>query len=70
MNSRKFPTGATQPALLSAEEKINETNPDIKYIQTHEPAGIVLQYDPVKKDDAYRCPQSSDRRRCSGTSIA
>ena len=32
-----------------AEEKINETNPEIKYIQTHEPVGVVLQYDPVKK---------------------
>jgi putative protease len=32
-----------------AEEKINETNPDIKYIQTHEPVGIVLQYDSAKK---------------------
>ena len=32
-----------------SEEKINETNPEIKYIQTHEPAGTVLQYDPVKK---------------------
>ncbi len=27
------------------EEKINETNPEIKYIQTHEPAGTVIQYD-------------------------
>ncbi|MFZ3157231.1 MAG: U32 family peptidase [Smithella sp.] len=32
-----------------AEEKINETNPDIKYIQTHEPVGVVLQYDAVRK---------------------
>jgi len=31
------------------EEKINETNPKIKYIQTHEPVGTVLQYDAVKK---------------------
>lgn len=28
-----------------AEEKINETNPGVKFIQTHEPAGIVRQYD-------------------------
>jgi len=32
-----------------AEEKINETNPEIKYIQTHEPAGIVLNYDATQK---------------------
>jgi putative protease len=32
-----------------SEEKINETNPKIKYIQTHEPVGVVLQYDHVKK---------------------
>lgn len=32
-----------------AEEKINETNPNIKYIQSHEPVGIVLQYDSAKK---------------------
>jgi putative protease len=32
-----------------SEEKINETNPEIKYIQTHEPVGVVLQYDHVKK---------------------
>lgn len=31
------------------EEKINETNQEIKYIQTHEPVGVVLQYDSVKK---------------------
>jgi len=31
------------------EEKINETNPEIKYIQTHEPAGTVIQYDPARK---------------------
>lgn len=28
-----------------AEEKINETSPDLKIIQTHEPAGIVLSFD-------------------------
>ncbi|MDQ5985452.1 MAG: hypothetical protein CSYNP_01162 [Syntrophus sp. SKADARSKE-3] len=31
------------------EEKITETNPDIKYTQTHEPAGIVLSYDPLRQ---------------------
>ena len=31
------------------EEKINETSPEIKYIQTHELAGTILQYDPVQK---------------------
>jgi U32 family peptidase len=30
-------------------EKINETSPEIKYIQTHELAATVLQYDPVQK---------------------
>ncbi|MEI6610407.1 MAG: U32 family peptidase [Deltaproteobacteria bacterium] len=30
-------------------EKINETSPKIKYIQTHELAGTVMQYDPVQK---------------------
>ncbi|HON59687.1 MAG TPA: U32 family peptidase [Smithella sp.] len=28
-----------------AEEKITETNPRVKYVQTHEPAGVVLNYD-------------------------
>jgi putative protease len=32
-----------------AEEKINESNPYIKNIQTHEPAGIVLGYDEIQK---------------------
>jgi U32 family peptidase len=32
-----------------SEEKITATNPDIKYIQTYEPAGIVLQYDEKQK---------------------
>ena len=44
ISNRGYTTG-----FAFAEEKINETNPDIKYIQTHEPAGTVLQYDPVKK---------------------
>lgn len=30
-------------------EKISETSPDVKNIQTHEPAGIVLAYDGVQK---------------------
>jgi putative protease len=44
ISNRGYTTG-----FAFAEEKINETNPDIKYIQTHEPAGIVLQYDAAKK---------------------
>ncbi len=32
-----------------SEEKINETSPDVKNIQTHEPAGIVLDYDKIQK---------------------
>jgi putative protease len=32
-----------------AEEKINESSPYIKNIQTHEPAGIVLGYDEIQK---------------------
>ena len=44
ISNRGYTTG-----FAFAEEKINETNPEIKYIQTYEPAGTVLQYDPVKK---------------------
>ena len=44
ISNRGYTTG-----FAFSEEKINETNPEIKYIQTHEPAGIVLQYDRVKK---------------------
>jgi putative protease len=44
ISNRGYTTGFT-----FAEEKINETNPDIKYIQTHEPAGVVLQYDALRK---------------------
>ncbi len=44
VSNRGYTTG-----FAFAEEKINETNPDIKYIQTHEPVGIVLQYDSAKK---------------------
>ena len=36
VSNRGYTTG-----FAFAEEKINETNPDIKYAQTHEPAGIV-----------------------------
>ena len=31
------------------EENINESSPDIKNIQTHEPAGVVLGYDDIQK---------------------
>lgn len=44
ISNRGYTTGFT-----FSEEKINETNPGIKYIQTHEPVGVVLQYDAVKK---------------------
>ncbi len=44
ISNRGYTTG-----FAFSKEKINETNPEIKYIQTHEPAGTVLQYDPVKK---------------------
>jgi putative protease len=44
VSNRGYTTG-----FAFAEEKINETNPEIKYIQTHEPAGIVLNYDATQK---------------------
>jgi putative protease len=44
ISNRGYTTG-----FAFAEEKINETNPDIKYIQTHEPAGMVLKYDASRK---------------------
>ena len=44
ISNRGYTTG-----FAFSEEKINETNPEIKYIQTHEPAGVVLQYDSVDK---------------------
>jgi putative protease len=44
ISNRGYTTG-----FAFAEGKINETNPDIKYIQTHEPAGRVLQYDASRK---------------------
>ena len=44
VSNRGYTTG-----FVFAEEKINETNPDIKYIQTHEPVGIILRYDSSKK---------------------
>jgi putative protease len=44
ISNRGYTTG-----FAFSEEKIHETNPEIKYIQTHEPIGTVLQYDPVNK---------------------
>jgi U32 family peptidase len=44
ISNRGYTTG-----FAFSKEKINETNPDIKYIQTHEPVGVVLQYDSVRK---------------------
>jgi putative protease len=44
ISNRGYTTG-----FAFSEEKINETSPEIKYIQTHEPVGTVLQYDSVKK---------------------
>ncbi|NTW06912.1 MAG: U32 family peptidase [Syntrophaceae bacterium] len=44
ISNRGYTTG-----FAFSEEKINATNPDIKYIQTHEPAGTVLQYDNIQK---------------------
>jgi U32 family peptidase len=40
ISNRGYTTG-----FAFAEEKINETSHEIKYVQTHEPAGVVLQYD-------------------------
>jgi putative protease len=39
-SNRGYTTG-----FAFAEEKINETSQEIKYVQTHEPAGIVIEYD-------------------------
>ncbi|MDI6743387.1 MAG: U32 family peptidase [Smithella sp.] len=44
VSNRGYTTG-----FAFAEEKINETNPQTKYIQTHEPAGKVIQYDAQRK---------------------
>ncbi|KUG23832.1 peptidase, u32 family large subunit [hydrocarbon metagenome] len=44
ISNRGYTTG-----FAFAGEKINETNPEIKYIQTHEPSGIVINYDAAKK---------------------
>lgn len=44
ISNRGYTTG-----FAFAEEKINETNPEIKYIQTHEPAGTVIDYDTKQK---------------------
>ena len=44
ISNRGYTTG-----FAFSEEKINETSSEIKYIQTHEPVGTVLQYDSVNK---------------------
>jgi putative protease len=44
ISNRGYTTG-----FAFAEEKINETSPEIKYSQTHELTATVLQYDSVKK---------------------
>lgn len=44
ISNRGYTTG-----FAFTEEKINETNPKIKYIQTYEPAGKVLNYDRENK---------------------
>jgi U32 family peptidase len=44
ISHRDYTTG-----FAFTEEKITQTSPDIKNIQTYEPAGIVLQYDDLKK---------------------
>jgi putative protease len=44
ISNRGYTTG-----FAFSEEKVTATNPDIKYIQTHEPAGTVLQYDDIHK---------------------
>lgn len=44
ISNRGYTTG-----FAFSEEKITATSADIKYIQTHEPAGIVLQYDKRQK---------------------
>jgi len=44
ISNRGYTTG-----FAFASEKITATSPDIKYQQSHEPAGVVLQYDGVKK---------------------
>jgi putative protease len=44
ISNRGYTTG-----FAFSEGKINETNPEIKYIQTHEPAGAVIQHDSANK---------------------
>jgi putative protease len=44
ISNRGYTTG-----FAFSEEKINETSADIKYIQTHEPAGTILEYDAIRK---------------------
>ena len=44
ISNRGYTTG-----FAFTDEKINESSPEIKYIQTHELTGTVLQYDRVQK---------------------
>ncbi len=44
ISNRGYTTG-----FAFSNEKITATNPNIKYVQTHEPAGMVLQYDKSRK---------------------
>lgn len=44
VSNRGYTTG-----FAFAEEKINETTHDIKYVQTHEPSGMVIEYDAGQK---------------------
>jgi putative protease len=44
ISNRGYTTG-----FAFTDEKINETSPEIKYLQTSELAGTVLQYDPAQK---------------------
>jgi U32 family peptidase len=44
ISNRGYTTG-----FAFSDEKITATNPEVKYAQTHEPAGIVLQYEERQK---------------------
>lgn len=44
VSNRGYTTG-----FAFAEEKIDETTHDIKYVQTHEPSGMVIEYDAGQK---------------------
>lgn len=44
ISNRGYTTG-----FAFADERITAESPDVKYIQTHEPAGIVLEYDGIRK---------------------